>query len=53
MKLDNSWRNTVVCETLPRSDLAEGKLVAGRTNSTPSTKRKYVQKPINILKEKY
>ena len=53
MKLDNSWRNTVACETLPRSDIAECKLVAGRTISAPSTKRKYVRKPINISKELY
>ena len=53
MKLDNSWRNTVVFETGPRSDIAEGKLVAGRNNSAPSTKRKYVWKPINISNELY
>ena len=53
MKLGNSWRNTVVCETLPGSDIGESKLVAGRTNSAPSTKRKYVRKPINISKELY
>ena len=53
MKLDNSWKDTVVCETLPRSDIAEGKVVTGRTNSAPSTKRKYVRKPINISKELY
>ena len=53
MKLDSSWRNTAVCETLARSDIAEGKSVAGRTVSAPSTKRKFVQKPISIPKELY
>ena len=53
MELDNGWRKTIVCEMLARNDIAEGKSVAGRTNSAPSTKRKYVQKPNNISKELY
>ena len=51
MKLDSSWRNTAVCGTLARSDIAEGKLVARRTNSAPSTKCKNVPKQNIISKE--
>ena len=53
MKLDNSWRNTAVSETLARRDIGESKLVAGRTNCAPSTKRNYVRKPNSISKELY
>ena len=53
MKLDNSWRNTAECETLARSDIAEGKLVAGRTNSAPSNKCTNVRKQNIYSKEMY